>query len=257
MRKACDSAYERFIPVAKANECGCVYPMGVAEKMQDGDIFIAGNNTDNCEKNVLFWTCCGFAYLSNMVDEGFLEEISDTMLGENAGNGRRFLLMTRDQKVEQFFSDKPDILLEKRYLFSYEGEAVQEVFLPEGFTMHEIEEKLLDQISGSISPSLFWKDKESFLQNGKGYCITYGDEIAAWAFSAGVSSEEIDIGIETNPKFRKQGLASLAAKKMIAYTIGQGKKPVWACHCINTGSKRLAEKLGFRVVNECTIIKKK
>lgn len=47
----------------------------------------------------------------------------------------------------------------------------------------------------------------------------------------------------------------IVAKKMIQYTMEQAKEPVWACHCENTASAKMAEKLGFIKVAECTIIK--
>ena len=61
-------------------------------------------------------------------------------------------------------------------------------------------------------PSLFWKDKYEFLKNGKGYCIIHGDDIAAWAFTAALSTEEIDIGIETSPKYQRCGLGLVVVK---------------------------------------------
>ncbi len=148
--------------------------------------------------------------------------------------------------------------MEKRYLFEYaKDNEFTEVTIPTGYTLKEIDKKLLTKISGNISPSLFWKDLNTFLTRGKGYCITYNDDIASWAFSAAVSSKEIDIGIETNPKYKQQGLELIAAKKMIEYTIQQKKKPVWACHYKNTASEKMAEKLGFVKVSECSIIKSK
>ncbi len=102
---------------------------------------------------------------------------------------------------------------------------------------------------------LFWQDINDFLAKGKGYCITCDNDIASWAFSAAISSKEIDIGIETNPQFKQQGLGLVVAQKMIQYTIGQEKEPVWACHYKNAASERMAEKLGFVKESECSIIK--
>ena len=67
--------------------------------------------------------------------------------------------------------------------------------------------------------------------------------------------KEIDIGIETNPKYQQQGFGLIVAQKMIHYTIEQNKAPVWACHHKNLASERMAEKLGFKKVSECSIIK--
>lgn len=163
--------YSNLISVANAHDSGCVYPLSVAEGIQEGDIFtsLIGNYNQ-----VLFWTQSGFAYLS-----------------------------------------------------------------------------------GTIVPSLFWINIKDFLAKGKGYCISCGDDIATWAFSAAVSSKEIDIGVETNPKYQQQGLGKIVAKKMIQYTIEQSKKPVWACHYKNDASAKMAEKLGFIKMSECSVIKKK
>lgn len=97
---------------------------------------------------------------------------------------------------------------------------------------------------------------ESFLEKGKGYCVVKGGTVAAWAFSAAVSSTEIDIGIETDSEYRRLGLAEIAAKKMIEYCFEQNKRPVWACHQDNTASRKLAEKLGFVKTSECLTVKK-
>ena len=119
----------------------------------------------------------------------------------------------------------------------------------------EINSELLSEIHGGIVPSLFWESSENFLKKGKGYCILDGGNVAAWAFSAAVSSSEIDIGVETSENYRGRGLAASAAKMMIKYAFDVGKSPVWACHCNNAASKRLAEKIGFAKTSECLIIK--
>lgn len=104
---------------------------------------------------------------------------------------------------------------------------------------------------------MIWENDDDFLYRGKGYCIICKNDIASWAFSAAVSSKEIDIGIETSPQYKQKGLGMIVARKMIQYAIGQGRNPVWACHCQNIASKTIAEKLGFVKISECSIIKKK
>lgn len=162
--------YSELTDIANTHDCGSVYPLSVAEGIQEGEIF--ANSVKGYDK-VLFWTHSGFAYLSGNVDEYFLEDIYELMVNRTKANTRRFLLMTR----------------------------------------------------------------------------------TSWAFSAAVSSKEIDIGIETSSKYRQQGLGIIVAKRMIQYVFEQGKKPVWACHYKNVASEKMAEKLGFIKVSECSIIK--
>ena len=40
-------------------------------------------------------------------------------------------------------------------------------------------------------------------------------------------------------------------------TLEQGKAPVWACRCGNLASGKLAEKLGFFKILECSVLKKR
>lgn len=247
--------YSNLIRIANAHDCGYVYPLSVAEGICEGDIFTSQVGDD---EQVLFWVQSGFAYLSGNVDECFLGEIYKLMLDRSKTNAKRFLLMTRDKYIQEFFESKADVNIEQRYLFEYAGDKnVNDAVLPAGYALKEIDNELLKKFSGTIVPSLFWKDVNDFLVKGKGYCISHGDDIATWAFSAAVSTKEIDIGIETNPQYQQQGLGMIVAKKMIQYAIDQSKQPVWACHYKNNASEKMAEKLGFVKVSECSVIKKK
>lgn len=49
----------------------------------------------------------------------------------------------------------------------------------------------------------------------------------------------------------------MVANRMIQYALEQAKEPVWACHYQNIASERMAEKLGFIKVSECSVIKRR
>lgn len=241
LHKLSSLRYSDLISIASAHDSGCVYPLSVAEGIQEGNIFTG--SAGDYEK-VLFWTQGGFAYLSGSVDECFLKDIYD-FITDNKTDGKRFIIITKDKYIQEYFGSRKDVCIEKRYLFEYAGgRIVNEFILPAGYELKEIDNELWKKIPGTIVPSLFWKDVNGFLRNGKGYCIICGDDIAAWAFSAAVSTKEIDVGIETNSQYKRQGLGMIVAKKMIQYTIEQSKRPVWACHYKNSASEKMAEKLG-------------
>lgn len=253
MQKTEYKRYSDFINYAADNDCGKVYPLSVSQGFQHGDIFTYSAN--NCEA-VLFWHYCGFAYLAGKPDEAFLEDVYKLMLNSNNTNSRRFILMTNNNETENFFRSKDGVCIDRRYLFEYtENQSPVIPALQSGFEIREFNSELLSEIHGGIVPSLFWESSENFLKKGKGYCILDGRNVAAWAFSAAVSSSEIDIGVETAENYRGRGLAAAAAKMMIEYAFDAGKSPVWACHCNNAASKRLAEKIGFAKTSECSIIK--
>ena len=83
----------------------------------------------------------------------------------------------------------------------------------------------------------------------------YGSEPASWAFTAAVSSDEADIGVETAEAHRHRGLAYAASALLIKRLLPSGR-PTWSCQQSNKGSARTAQKLGFVKYAECIMIKK-
>lgn len=243
MYKAESKDYIKYID---KTSCGSVYPFSIAEDFQQGDAF-------SDSRSVLFWHYSGFAFLYGEYDDSFLDFVSDLMVNAD----RRLILFTNDVPVENYFRKIENAVIEKRLFFEYGKDVSPEIpKLPDGFELCEINAELIEKISGNITPYFSWDSAESFLEKGKGYCVVKGDTAAAWAFSAAVSSKEIDIGIETNSEYRRLGLAEIAAKKMIEYCFEQNKLPVWVCHQSNIASKKLAEKLGFVKTCECMTVKK-
>lgn len=98
---------------------------------------------------------------------------------------------------------------------------------------------------GAVVPSQFWRDGEQFLNNGGGWRAQSNAGIAALAFSSFPIYDGVEIGIETLPTIRKLGLGAAVAAAMIDDALNQGLSPIWACRRGNTGSYRLATRLGF------------
>jgi len=242
--------------VSYANNCTCgkVYPLSIALKYQPGDIFV--DSESEC-KTVLFWHHCGFAFISGEYNEIFLASVYALFFDKKTVNPRRFVLFTDDERTKYYFSAKENIVVESRFFFDF-GHSDLENFidLPAGYELKPIDSELLPQIEGRITPYFSWDNASDFLSKGSGYCIVSGREVAAWAFSSAVSDDEIDIGVETQENHQHKGLASIVSKAMIEYCLNQAKSPVWACHCSNTASAKLAEKVGFSKTSECYVIRK-
>ena len=160
------------------------------------------------------------------------------------------MLHVDNKEWDDYFTKEKGIAREERYSFCYEKAADifnEQIRLPDGFSLKEIDKNLLARITGKIVPSFSWNTETEFLKKGKGFCALFGTEIAAVAFTSAVSHDEIDIGIETNEAFRRRGLAVIAAGRMVQYILEQHKTPVWECHTGNIGSRHTAEKIGFHV----------
>ena len=241
--------YHNIIKYITKTPCGTVYPLSVAEMNQYGDVF-TGNDS------VLLWHYGGFAFIYGKCDTNFLEQIYRKFFCAGASLPRRFILFTADKEVEQFFRSKEGITFGKRYHLEHtQAPTVPSDMLPPGFHITEFSKELLEKAEGKVIPGFAWRNAEEFLRNGMGFCAVHEDIPAAWAFSAAVSSEEIDIGIETASAYQHMGLATAAAEKMIQYCYEHDKRPVWSCDSTNIASRRLAEKVGFEVVSEYTTIK--
>ncbi len=99
---------------------------------------------------------------------------------------------------------------------------------------------------GSVVPAEFWRDAEQFLAHGGGWRAEKNGTPLALAFTSFRFEDEVELGIETAPEARGQGLATAVAARMIKDVLHRGLTPVWACRAGNRASHRLAEKLGFR-----------
>lgn len=102
-------------------------------------------------------------------------------------------------------------------------------------------------MKGSVTPAFFWKSADEFLTHGIGFSLIYQGKLAATAFSAFIIDNYLEIGIETIPEYRGKGFAEMVCAALIDYCISNNFIPVWACRLENTGSVKLAQKLGFEI----------
>ena len=222
---------------------GAIYANSVAEGNQPGVLYTDENG------NILFIRhFCGFGLLYGAYSTETLREIGEMILHPEPFS--RLILFSPDAKAATYFERNSAFLTAHRLFFRYpEGKLP-----PENPEAVRITSEILAQIKGQITPAFSWDDMTAFLEKGGGYCVMRDGIPAAWAFSAAVSAQETDIGVETDARYRRNGLAFAAASAMIRETLKQGKKPVWACHAGNTGSRKLAEALGFSVCGECVTV---
>jgi GNAT superfamily N-acetyltransferase len=100
-------------------------------------------------------------------------------------------------------------------------------------------------MQGSVVPQAFWDTREEFASIGVARAVRCQGELASTAFASFAIENALEIGIETDPRFRGRGLGVHACSALIDYCLQQGLEPVWACRLGNTASYRLATKLGF------------
>ena len=89
----------------------------------------------------------------------------------------------------------------------------------------------------------------AFLAHGFAFCTLHGDDVASWSVSDCVSDGRCEIGIHTDERYRRRGLATLTAAAAVDHALSRGLKSVgWHCVRHNVGSSATARKVGFRKV---------
>lgn len=106
-------------------------------------------------------------------------------------------------------------------------------------------ENIYEQQSGAVIPKYFWNSGDDFIRNSIGFTLLINNHPASTSFAAFIIDDKLEIGIETDKRYRGLGYADLVCTALIAYCLEHGFEPVWACSSSNLGSKKLAIKLGF------------
>lgn len=147
-------------------------------------------------------------------------------------------------------------IVAERLIYVFDQACVEyPVALPDGYVLRSVAAVLnecralrnLDVLHAWIASD--WNSTAEFLTSGFGCCVVHGDAIASWSLSDCVSGTRCEIGIETDPAYRRHGLATIAASAAVAQALERGHGCVgWHCWAGNAGSRRVAERVGFRLL---------
>ena len=98
-------------------------------------------------------------------------------------------------------------------------------------------------------PNIQWKPES----NKFGWFLLKDDKVisactSVWVETTGVETGCVEIGIETEESYRRQGFAQLTAAAFVEDCLLMDLTPVWCCWNFTEGSKELAEKIGFEII---------
>ena len=97
-----------------------------------------------------------------------------------------------------------------------------------------------------------WTTRERFVERGFGIAGVLENAIIGWCTAEYLSSRLCGIGIEILPQYQGQGLATEIAARFVNHSLQQGIIPHWECDGEHDASKRVAEKVGFELLDEST-----
>lgn len=106
----------------------------------------------------------------------------------------------------------------------------------------------VDEIAEEVAQ--MWRDPALFAERGLGVAALLDRQVACWCTAEYVSRDRCGIGIATRPELRRRGVASATAARFVAAALARGLRPYWECSAENLASARVAQKLGFTLVEE-------
>lgn len=125
--------------------------------------------------------------------------------------------------------------------------------VPEGFSVRRIDDALLDSPDIDIPDHIFswiewnWETRDHFRNRGFGFCTLHENTVVSWSVADCATNDgRCEIGIQTKPDYRRQGLAAITAAAAVEYALNNGFTSVgWQCNDDNVGSYKTAERVGF------------
>ncbi len=130
------------------------------------------------------------------------------------------------------------------------------VVLKEGFVLEKVDVNVMKKSGYENAEKLLkwveeWGSIQNFEKYGTGYYIHKDNVIVSWSVSDCSFEKVIAIGINTDERYRKNGLAKMVVSATIKDCFAKGYEKIeWLCVATNKGSRVLAETLGFQFKNE-------
>jgi hypothetical protein len=232
------------------------YPLlqSVIQKNMEGKIYI---NKD-CKK-ILIINCLNWVYvIGDDVDIEFDKKIIQILTEKNKEN---YIWFGMTKYWEELIKNTPKGRI--NYFPRLEWEFDKNIFNEKEiilgkYSVETIDKNNINKVCKGIKNSImdFWITKEKFLNNGFGYYIEHEKKIIGLIISAGIYDDEVEIDIIVDIHYQKQGLGKLLSKIFIKDCLKRNIIPKWDCYKYNDGSVKLAESLGFKVINEypCNLV---
>jgi len=196
-------------------------------------------------------SCADFYYILGR----YHGEMSEQILTEHLSEAKGKIIKVTDKewvsvlerlspesfrRFNRYAIKKDPIAFNMKVLESYVAET------EESYSIKRIDEEIYEKVLGDpfmADCCCFFRTKEDFIRNGRGYVIIIEDEIIAAASSYSYCDGFIDITIGTKEGFRNKGLAKAVASRLILECLYHGIYPVW--DAVDMRSVDLAEKLGY------------
>jgi len=265
-----DQYFEAILPLKEVS-FNHLFASAVVEQKIEGMVFADSFSSPTC-----FYILHPYGMsllIGNWANEEFIKQLTDYIFNIDKTRNRtewmqvspeswstqlsKFLgnqLLTKKQKEEKDYSETLIVQVEEqtRVNFRFDINKYYEFrakHTDRRFEIFRTGEEDFQEMPGTVVPKFFWRNASQFVNEGVGFSIRFKGELACTAFSVAINDHQLELGIESVPRFRGMGFAMHSCSALIEYCLKNSFEPIWACRYENTGSYLLAQKLGFRPVS--------
>jgi len=226
------SEYEKVRPLFNQLDYNLIIN-AVIERTSPGRIYV----DDVVTPETAFLCSVEGYYLSGYVDnDSFNETLNrlifkkffagDTVRKDETDISIGFHPDSWENEMEVIFRPRTPLKALRRHYLCRELKAVDwKSRVPEGFSVHRVDKKLLET-PGLVIPNHVtdwmktnWGSTRDFLQKGLGFCMLHDKKVVSWSIADCVSGDACEIGIHTHQDYRRRGLATLTATATVDYCL--------------------------------------
>lgn len=200
-------------------------------------------------------------FLAGEPDEGFAVALAGLVATDRVALGDMHVVCADEGWVPLLATVMGGLapLAEERRYYEFDQPSVAVPPVPEGFALVPVDAALLARTTLRNHAAVAdwgmanWGGATDFLARGAGACVVRGDALASWSLADCAVDSRAEIGIATDPDFRRRGLATVATAATVAACLARGYARIgWHCWTRNLGSRAVAERVGFAHVGTYT-----
>lgn len=117
---------------------------------------------------------------------------------------------------------------------------------PPGYTLAPITAELVPALSGYDYYIAMFGGAAAALSHTVGFCLLHADQVVSEAVAGPLTHGIAEIGVGTREEYRRNGLATIVAARVIQACEALGYAPFWNASQQNRPSVALAQRLGFQ-----------
>lgn len=247
--------FQRVAPLFEGIQLWPSLPHSVIEQNQTGRIFV---DDARAPRAAAVCHATGYSYVGGE-NESFSDELEQDLLAK-VDNDVLHLCGTAgfwQDRLQTFMGDSSHPYRMRSYRLdknAYRKWSSPTKLAP-GCRLERIDASLADLIAQDPDSGILWyfDSVEHFCEQGAGYVLFEGDNLASYCFSVLVGAGRADPQLKTDEHFRRKGYATQVTAAYITGCLAAGLEPTWHTWPGNTASERLATRMGFRSIGAFTV----